>query len=155
MNLIDRGHMVAGRETDADGQEHTVGVLEYHRDSNAKTVMTGTLLTMPHIDTFEVARDLVVFLRELYPREDGWRLITDVGSCATRPIWQAWIDKGKELGIDPFDEVGDLTDLDIQATHDWPLGPAVLALDWTSKEFPATAQIRAILDGIDAEIATE
>lgn len=151
MNLIDFDNMIVAREPDIG----TIGVLEYHEDPEAKTVMTGTLLTMPHMDTFEVAATLVMFLRDMYPREDGWLLITDSGSCATRPIWQAWIDQGKEAGIDPYDEIGDLTNLDIQATHDWPLGPAVMELDWTNKEFPATAQIRVLLDEIDARIDSE
>lgn len=152
MNIVDHENRIAVARDVLGDKEQAIGVLEYHEDPEAQTVMTGTLLTMPHIDTFEVALTMAMFVREKYPYEDGWRLITEPGSCATRPIWQVWIDKVEEMGIHLYDEVGDLTNLDIQATHEWPLGPAVMALDWTNQEFPATEQVRAILAQIDAEI---
>ena len=154
MNIIDHNNMAVARDT-VNGEERTIGVFEYHKDPEAMTVMTGTLLCMPHVDNFETGLALLLFLRNQFPREDGWSLITEPGSCESRPVWQVWIDRAKEMGHDPYDEIGDLTDLTIQATHDWPLGPAVMALDWTNKEFPATAQIRVLLDQIDAGIDAE
>lgn len=139
--IEDAGDMVVYRDPET---EEPVGVFEYRADADTQTVMTGPLLAMPHADSFEVAAAMVMFVRDKYPREDGWTMTTDSGACAARPVWETWIEHGKTVGLDPFDQVGNIFTPGTSPSQDWQLNDEVFSLDWTNQEFPPTQQIRAI-----------
>lgn len=140
------------RETISDVNQ-SVGLLEYQEHTDDKRVVTGPIALLPHLDPITAGIQLVGYLRNKYPRSDGWSLETVPKHC--RPEINALIAAAQEQeGFDDYDFIGEVVDAVPKEEWEgqWEL---IDFLNLPQNQWPSNLQVRNALLQCDSELAAD
>lgn len=143
MNIQDRGNKLVLRDT-LNGQERTVGFMEYREHSDDKRVVIGVTESLPHLDPIDSGIEFLKVLRAKYPRPD-WSLETEPQWCGGN--YSAVIAEIESRGHDFFDFVGETVGGTPTLTQDWDFDKLIAP----ETVQPATASLWPVLEQLDSE----